>query len=101
MSTGWVLPVRRHHGGLVAGEVAEQIAPQTVWSPPGETYVHIVDFADVDNSLALLPPGNSENPDSPHFNDQIDIWEKGELRPAPISREAVEKIRESSRIISL
>ncbi len=68
----------------------------TIWSQPGECYVQLVDFSDLDKSMAFLPPGISERPDSPHYTDQVDIWANGQFRAAPISRDAVEAIRESS-----
>jgi len=80
----------------------DQISPplkafhvHTIWSQRGEMYVQIVDFSDLDSSLAMLPPGNSERPDSPHFNDQTELWKGGNLRAAPISREAVKRLSRS------
>ena len=70
---------------------------QTVWSQTGETYNQIMDYGELDKSLALMPPGISEDPASPHFRDQVEIWQAGKMRPAPIGRAAVEAIRESSK----
>lgn len=70
---------------------------QTIWSQAGESYVQIVDLADVDSSLSLLPPGISEDPSSPHAHDQIPIWVKGQLHPAPLTREGVLAVKESVR----
>lgn len=50
----------------------------------------VVDLADVDRSMAVLPTGQSGNPASPHWNDQAPLWIEGSLRPAPVTREAVE-----------
>jgi penicillin amidase len=71
-------------------------AIQTIWSPVGQNYAQIVDFSDLDGSQSINPPGISENPSSPHFKDQLDLWAKGEMHPAPLSRAGVEKYRESS-----
>ena len=68
----------------------------TIWSQQGETYVQIVDHANIDRSLAFMPPGISENPDSPHYADQMTYWKNGTLRSAPLSRSAVERIKEST-----
>ena len=77
-------------------------AIQTIWSPVGQNYAQIVDFSNLDQSLSLNPPGISENPSSPHFKDQLGIWSRGELHPAPISRAGVEKYTKSStRLIYL
>ena len=59
---------------------------QTLWSQRGENYVQLNDFSNLDRSTALLPPGVSERPDSPHCRDQMKYWASGTLRPAPISR---------------
>jgi penicillin amidase len=50
----------------------------------------VVDLADVDRSVAILPTGQSGDPVSPHWNDQSPLWIAGELRPAPFTRPAVE-----------
>jgi penicillin amidase len=50
----------------------------------------VADLGDVDRSAAILPTGQSGNPASPHWNDQSDRWIAGELRPAPVRRQAVE-----------
>lgn len=62
----------------------------TIWSQLGNSYTQIVDLADPDNSRAVLPPGISEDPDSPFYADQMDLWVRGATRPAPLSRAAVE-----------
>jgi penicillin amidase len=54
----------------------------------------VADLADVDRSRAVLPTGQSGNPASPHWNDQTDLWISGRLRPAPVTRPAVEAAAE-------
>lgn len=73
--------------------------PETIWSQGGETYVQIVDLSNIDQSLSLLPPGISENPDGGHATDQIPLWIEGRMHPAPLSRKAVLAVQESSRRI--
>ena len=68
---------------------------QTIWSQTGNSYTQIVDLSDVDASKSVLPPGVSEDPASPHFADQVDLWVAGDVHPAPLSREAVEKVKVS------
>jgi penicillin amidase len=63
----------------------------TIWSQKGNSYTQWVDLADPDRSLALLPPGISENPASAFYRVEQTLWERGELRLAPLSRSAVEK----------
>ncbi len=50
----------------------------------------VADLGDVDRSAAVAPTGQSGNPASPHWNDQAPLWIAGELRPAPVTRPAVE-----------
>jgi penicillin amidase len=52
----------------------------------------VADLADVDRSMAVLPTGQSGNPVSPHWNDQAPLWIGGTLRPAPVTRKAVEAV---------
>lgn len=81
---------------------ADRLLPQftttavdTIWSQLGNSYTQIVDLADIDNSRSFLPPGISEDPRSPHYFDQVDLWVKGETHPAPLSREGVLRYKES------
>jgi penicillin amidase len=50
----------------------------------------VVDLSDVDRSQAVLTTGESGNPVSAHWNDQSPLWISGSLRPAPVTRSAVE-----------
>jgi penicillin amidase len=54
----------------------------------------VADLADPDRSMAVLPTGESGNPASPHWNDQAPLWIAGELRAAPVTRRAVERVAE-------
>ncbi len=64
----------------------------TIWSQRGNSYTQIVDLSDIDNSRTVLPPGISEDPESPHHSDQIDLWVGGTTHPAPLSRSKVEAL---------
>ncbi len=54
----------------------------------------VADLGNVDRSMAILTTGQSGNPASPHWNDQAALWIAGELRPAPVTRSAVEEAAE-------
>jgi penicillin amidase len=56
----------------------------------------VADLADVDRSQTVLTTGQSGNPVSPHWNDQASLWISGTLRPAPVTRSAVESAMVSS-----
>lgn len=44
-----------------------------------------------DNTRHVIPLGESGNPASPHFKDQFDTWNKGDLPIFPFTKSAVEK----------
>ena len=71
----------------------------TIWSQKGNSYTQIVDLADLDNSRSVLPPGISEDPESRHHTDQMDIWAKGATHPAPLSRHRIEAMAASSMTV--
>ena len=50
----------------------------------------ILDLSNWDASVGILPGGQSENPTSPHYNDMLGLWAKGEYHPLPFSRAAVD-----------
>jgi len=49
----------------------------------------IVDVGEWDNSRYVLPGGQSGNPFSPHYADQLPLWQRGEGIPIPWSDAAV------------
>ena len=59
----------------------------TRWLP---SYRFIADLADWDRCLSIHVPGQSGQPGSPHYDDLIGPWLRGEYHPMPFSREAVE-----------
>jgi penicillin amidase len=65
----------------------------TIWSQPGNVYTHIVDLAEIDNSRAMIAPGNCEDAASPLRTAGIELWVQGRTRPAPLSRDKVEQLR--------
>jgi acyl-homoserine lactone acylase PvdQ len=72
----------------------------TVNSAQASSYPATVDYADIDAAKALLPPGQSEDPQSPYYKDAVDELEaisRGEDKfpAAPLSRG---KITETSKV---
>lgn len=66
--------------------------PNNEYSMVGPSHRHVVDMADVDRSVAVLCGGQSGHPASPHYADQVALWRRGEVRPAPFTRPAIERI---------
>jgi acyl-homoserine-lactone acylase len=48
----------------------------------GTSYAMIVDFKPPTRAVSILPYGISENPDSPHFADQLPLYAEGRYKPA-------------------
>ncbi|WP_088341053.1 penicillin acylase family protein [Robiginitalea sediminis] len=46
----------------------------------GPSTRRIVDFSDIENSVSILPTGQSGNPLSPYYDDQAEMYMKGEFR---------------------
>ena len=57
----------------------------------GPPYRMIVDLGDLRNSCSSLTPGQSGNPASQHYDDQIGPWFSGEYHPMLYYREDIEK----------
>ncbi len=61
----------------------------TILSQPGNSYSQFVNFAALEQSRAVMPPGASEDPASPWFDNQVATWAAGELVTAPLALDAV------------
>ena len=57
----------------------------------GASHRHIFDLSNWDNSVTVIPTGNSGIPASPNYCDQTLLYLEGKYHPDPFSREAVEK----------
>jgi hypothetical protein len=58
------------------------------WAP---SYRQMVDMGDLSRSVMISPPGQSGQLGSPHYDDQIEPWLKGEYQPMLWTREQVER----------
>jgi penicillin G amidase len=58
----------------------------------GSSHRHIFDVSNWDNSLTVIPTGNSGIPASPNYCDQTQLYINGQYHPDPFSRQAVEAI---------
>lgn len=63
----------------------------TILSQAAQSYTQFVPMHNPDEALSMLPIGQSEHPDSPYRTATFDLWAKGELKPAPISRNRIQE----------
>jgi penicillin G amidase len=57
----------------------------------GASYRMVLDVSNWDNSVMTNVPGESGDPESPHYSSLLDDWANGRYHPMPFSRKAVEE----------
>jgi penicillin amidase len=57
----------------------------------GASFREILDLSNWDNSVAINVPGQSGQPESPHYRDLLPLWAEGKYFPLLFSREKIEK----------
>lgn len=60
----------------------------------GPSTRRIIDFSDIENSVSILPTGQSGNPLSEHYDDQVKMYNEGKFRKMKMNKK---EIQESSR----
>lgn len=60
------------------------------------SYRQLLDVGNWDDGLFILPTGQSGHPGSPHYDDMLEQWRRGECRPLLYSRAAVEAATEAT-----
>ena len=73
---------------------------QTLHSQAGQSYTQWVPLNDPDSAMTICPIGHSDRPDSPWRTSTLELWGKGELHAAPLSRPAVNKITSERVVLS-
>ncbi len=77
------------------------------FSQNGSVYYHVgsgpstrrvIDFSDVDNSISVLPTGQSGNPFSEHYDDQAELFVKGEFRKMMMNKDEIVKKAKSQLV---
>ncbi len=63
----------------------------------GPSTRRIIDFSDVENSVSILPTGQSGNPMSKHYDDQAVMFAKGKFRKMKLNK--AEIVKTSTRLI--
>jgi penicillin amidase len=56
----------------------------------GASFREIIDLSNWDNSVATSVPGQSGQPESPHYDDLLEPWANGEYFPLLFTRQAIE-----------
>ena len=86
-------------GGTSLSPMAATWRPDDFRVIAGASFRMVLDVGAWDNSVAINTPGQSGNPESPHYRDLFPKWVKGEYVPLAYSRKAVEAATET--VISL
>jgi acyl-homoserine-lactone acylase len=82
--------------GAISGEpllVAEDRQRQGSYWPVtyGYGFSMVVEFGDTARAASLVPFGSSENPESPHYDDQLTLFTQRRLKPARFEIEDVQR----------
>ena len=115
-TNGWRLGQERYHHALIRHALADAVndamrARLNVGPAPrggdsytvtatgtgdnqtsGGSFKIIADTENWDNSIGQNSPGQSGNPDSPHYRDLFDMWGQGKYFPVAYSRAKVESV---------
>lgn len=63
----------------------------------GPSTRRIIDFSDVENSVSILPTGQSGNPMSKHYSDQAEMYSQGKFRKMKMNK--LEIIKTSTKLM--
>jgi penicillin amidase len=87
-------PIEKNGGPYVPSQSTYRVSDFRQTSGPSVRVV--VDVGNWDNSQAINHPGQSGDPDSPHYRDLAQMWRNGQYFPLLYSRKAVEKETEKT-----
>ena len=65
----------------------------------GASFMIIADTENWDNSVGLNSPGQSGNPDSPHYRDLFELWGRDRYFPIFYSRDKIDSVTESTLVL--
>ncbi len=66
----------------------------------GGSFMIIADASDWDNSVGINAPGQSGDPDSPHYRDLFKLWARGKYFPIFYTRAKVDSVTESTTFLA-
>lgn len=61
----------------------------------GPSTRRIIDFSDIENSISILPTGQSGNPFSKHYKDQAEMYVNGQFRKMMMNKTEIQETAES------
>ena len=61
----------------------------------GPSTRRVIDFSDIENSMSILPTGQSGNPFSEHYKDQAEMFVNGEFRKMMMNEAEIKQTSES------
>ncbi|MEL6303515.1 MAG: penicillin acylase family protein, partial [Bacteroidota bacterium] len=64
----------------------------------GPSTRRIIDFSDIENSISILPTGQSGNPLSEHYDDQAEMYVNGEFRKMMMNKSEIETAAKSQLV---
>ncbi len=62
-----------------------------IYGTGGNSFVAVVEFGKKVKAKSLLAGGQSSNPDSPHFDDQVELYRTGRFKDVAYYKEDVKK----------
>ena len=65
----------------------------------GASFMIVADTANWDNSVGLNTPGQSGDPDSPHYRDMFELWARNQYFPIFYTREKIDSVAESGTML--
>ena len=66
----------------------------------GPSTRRVIDFSDIENSVSILPTGQSGNPFSKHYEDQAELYINGEFRKMMMNKQEIQETAESTLIFT-
>ena len=66
----------------------------------GPSTRRIIDFSDVENSMSILPTGQSGNPFSKYYQDQAEMFIKGEFRKMMMNKDEIIETSDSKLVFT-